>query len=548
MKKTITAEIDLPPVFKSGYTNLAIKKDPDNLINLSPADEAKIRKDLPSSFSKDIISFVPTEKADEKLKKKFTIAIVYSGGPAPGGHNVACGIFDAMKKLNPDSKLIGCVEGFQGLLDGRFMEITKEVYETYYNTGGFDMLGSARVKIEKPEHFTAAIKNLTAQGVDALVTIGGDDSNTNAAVLAEHFIKNNVPIQVIGVPKTIDGDLKNKYIEQPFGFDTATTIYSNQIGNICRDAKSSRKYWHIIKLMGRDTGHICLECALQTHPNIAIIGEEIKERKTQLSAVVNHICEAIIKRSEKKENFGVVIFSEGIVENCVDIYQLLVDIDDIKQAHKEEFAALKTSIDKQEYMAKQLTSKSKDSQDIFNSLSSALKAEFMIDKDAHGHFQLALIESDQLLVQMIRKELETRKHKIFNPINHSFGYEGRCGWPTKFDANYTYALGITAMMLIAHGVTGYISCVRNLADPSDKWIPAGIPLSLQMNPVGKPRIKALLVDRKDLPFQEYHRQRDSWKLHSDYLYPLPPHLFGPPEIIDKRTKTLVMERKHIAMP
>jgi pyrophosphate--fructose-6-phosphate 1-phosphotransferase len=423
------------------------------------------------------------------------------------------------------------------------MEITKEIYDSYLNTGGFDMLGSARVKIETPTQIDTCIKNLTRENVDALVTIGGDDSNTNAAILAEHFLARKVPIQVIGVPKTIDGDLKNKYVEQSFGFDTATSIYASQIGNICRDAKSSRKYWHIIKLMGRDTGHICLECALQTHPNIAIIGEEVKAKKTPLATVVHHICDGIIFRSQKKENFGVVLFSEGIVENCIEVNQLLQDIDEVKTKFAADYRKLLTDKEKEDFILTKLADK-KESQSLYASLPTRLKGQFMIDKDAHGHFQCALIDSEQLLIHLIKRELNARGHKIFNPIHHSFGYEGRCGWPTKFDANYTYALGITAMLLIANGVTGYLSCVRNLAESSKNWVPAGVPLSILMNPVGKPRIKAILVDLNGEPFKEYHRLRDTWKSHSDYLYPLPPHLYGPEEIIDKRTKTIVLEHKH----
>eukprot|EP01022_Parablepharisma_sp_SALTPOND_P032995 TRINITY_DN88007_c2_g1_i1.p1 TRINITY_DN88007_c2_g1~~TRINITY_DN88007_c2_g1_i1.p1 ORF type:complete len:561 (+),score=69.29 TRINITY_DN88007_c2_g1_i1:345-2027(+) len=540
MKKA-ACTIDLPPVFKTGYTDLAVKKEPDMLINLNTEDEAKIRRDLPTSFTKDVVSFVPNGPADEKLKRKITVAVVFSGGPAPGGHNVVCGIFEAMTRLNPESRLIGCVDGFQGLLEGRFMEITKKTYDAYLNTGGFDMLGSARVKIQTPAQIQTCIDNLTKEGVNALVTIGGDDSNTNAAIMAEEFLARGAPIQVIGIPKTIDGDLKNKYIEQSFGFDTATSIYSSQIGNICRDAKSSRKYWHIIKLMGRDTGHICLECALQTHPNIAIIGEEIKAKNVPLTTVVHHICDGIIYRSAKKENFGVVLFSEGIVENCMEVNQLLNDIDAVKTENLEAYKALPTDKEKEDFILSKLGAKSKESEALYASLPTRLKGQFMIDKDAHGHFQCALIDSEQLLIHLIKRELFARGHKTFNPIHHSFGYEGRCGWPTKFDANYTYALGITGMLLIAHGLTGYLACVRNLSENNEKWIPAGVPLCLMMDPTGKPRIKAIKVDLNGLPFKEYHRVRDTWKEHSDYLYPLPPHLYGPEEIINKRTKTLVFE-------
>ena len=546
--KKVACNIDLPPVFRTGFTNLTIKKETDNLINLKTEEEAKIRKDLPTSFTKEVISFVPNEISDEKAKRKVVVAVVFSGGPAPGGHNVVCGIYDALTKLNPESKMIGCIEGFQGLLDGRFMEITKETYDTYLNTGGFDMLGSARVKIETATQIQACITNLTKENVNALVTIGGDDSNTNAAILAEQFMTKGVPIQVIGIPKTIDGDLKNRYVEQSFGFDTATSIYSCQIGNICRDARSSRKYWHIIKLMGRDTGHICLECALQTHPNIAVIGEEVKARGVTLAKVVQHICDAIVTRSAKKENYGVVLFSEGILENCIEIYALLVHIDTVKTENKEAYTAIKTDKEKEDFILSKLGDKSKESEGLYASLPSRLKGQFMMEKDAHNHFQYALIDSEQLLIHMIKKELALRNHKVFNPVHHSFGYEGRCGWPTKFDANYTYALGITGMMLIAHGVTGYMSCVRNLAESSEKWIPAGVPLSLMMNPVGKPRIKAILVDLNGLPFKEYHAMRDDWKSHSDYHFPLPPHLFGPEEIVNKRTRTLTLEHKRDIKP
>jgi len=540
--KKVACNIDLPPVFRTEFDHLSIKKEPDTLINLSAEDEAKIKKNVPTSFTKDIISFVRSETPIEGIKRHMTVAVVFSGGPAPGGHNVVCGIYETLTKLNPTSRLIGYLEGFQGLLDGRFKEITKEMYDDYLNTGGFDMLGSGRVKIETPAQVESCIKNLTKEGVDALVTIGGDDSNTNAAILAEQFLSKGLKIQVVGIPKTIDGDLKNKYIEQSFGFDTATTIFSNQIGNICRDAKSSRKYWHIIKLMGRDTGHICLECALQTHPNIAILGEEINTKGVAFNKVVNQICDSIISRSAKKENFGVVIFFEGIVECCVEANQLLLDIDAIKTENLAAYRALTESA-REEFIKNKLAERNAESHNMFKSMPPRLRSQFMLDKDPHGHFQFALIDSQELVIYLVRRELEARGHKIFNPLQHSFGYEGRCGWPTKFDANYTYALGITGTLLVAHGVTGYMSCVRNLAETNDKWTPAGVPLGLMMNPSGQPRIKAIKVDLKGAPFEEYHKQRDTWKYHSDYVYPLPPHLYGPEEIIDKRTHTLVLEQK-----
>ena len=544
MKKS-TAVIDLPPVYQAGLANLGIKLVGDTLINLRQEDELKIKKDYPKTFTKEIISFVPETTENENLKHPLTIAVVFSGGPAPGGHNVVCGIYYAMNKLNPTSRLIGYYEGFQGLLDGRSMEITKEVFEAYLNTGGFDMLGSSRVKIERPEQVAKCIENLTKEKVDALLTIGGDDSNSNAAVLSEHFMKEGSRIKVVGIPKTIDGDLKNNYVEQSFGFDTATTIFANQIGNICRDAKSSRKYWHIIKLMGRDTGHICLECALRTHPNIAVIGEEVHAKKRELMTVVHHIADAVTTRSAKKENFGVVIFSEGIVENCTDANQLLLDIDAIKTECAAAYRGFSTDKEREDFITEKLAERKSTQEPLFAVLPSKLKAQFMYDKDPHGHFQVALIESDQLLVHLVKMELEKKGHKTFNPLHHFFGYEGRCGWPTKFDMNYTFSLGMTGMLLVANGLTGYMSCVRNLVDTTDKWVPAGIPLTLMMDTKAKPRIKSVKVDLNGGPFLEYYKMRDSWKTHSDYHYPLPPQILAPDEPMDRRTMTLQCDKKDV---
>jgi len=544
MEKKFTVE--LPSVFKNDLTKLAIDKKPDALINLCAEDEDKIRNFLPASFTKDVVSFVPKEEPQESATCKKVVAVVFSGGPAPGGHNVVCGLYYAIKKLNPESKVIGCIEGFTGLLEGKFIEITQDHYEKFLNTGGFDMLGSARVKITTDEQIDKCVANLNKEGVTALLTIGGDDSNTNAAILTERFVAKKVPIQVIGIPKTIDGDLKNKYTEQSFGFDTATSIYSYQIGNICRDAKSSMKYWHIIKLMGRDTGHICLECAHRTHPNIAIIGEEVKNKNRSMKTVVHRICDAIIARSKKGENFGVMLFSEGIVENCAEMYQLLRDIDGIKQENIEDYKKLQYDREREAFVISRLASRNKESELLYKDFPTNIKYQFLIDRDAHGHFQCARIDSETLLIHLIKQELKARSPetlKKFNPIHHFFGYEGRCGWPSKFDNDYSYSLGITGALLIVHGFTGYLASVRKLVEDIDNWIPNGVPLCLLMNPAsGKdPRIKAIKVDLKSAPFTEYHKIRNSWKDHSNYLYPLAPHQFGPKEIIDRRTCTLQLE-------
>lgn len=544
MQKLFT--IDFPGIFKHDLAKLAIERKPDTLINLSPADEAKIQKFLPASFTKDVATFIPKEEVQEAAKRKLIVALVFSGGPAPGGHNVACGLYYAIKKLNPESKILGCLEGFTGLLKGKFKELTEEDYNNYLNTGGFDMFGSARVKITEDEQINKCVENLNKEGVHALLTIGGDDSNTNAAILAERFIEKKIPIQVIGIPKTVDGDLKSKYIEQSFGFDTATSIYAYQIGNICRDAKSSRKYWHIIKLMGRDTGHICLECALKTHPNVAIIGEEVKDKNRSMKTVVHHICDGIISRSEKGENFGVVLFSEGIVENCAEMYQLLKDIDAIKQENREEYDKLQFDRQREEFIMERLGSKNEESRLLYKDFPTSIKYQFLIDKDAHGHFQCARIDSEHLMIHLIRRELKERNPEVlkkFNPIHHFFGYEGRCGWPTKFDDNYTYALGITGALLIAHNFTGYLASVQKLVHDTEEWVPGGVPLCLLMNPASgaDPRIKAIRIDLSSAPFVEYYKLRDAWKSHSNYLYPFAPHQFGPKEIIDKRTWTLQLE-------
>ncbi|MDR2185553.1 MAG: diphosphate--fructose-6-phosphate 1-phosphotransferase [Treponema sp.] len=511
----------------------------------SAANQEDLRNLFKHSYGKPLATFV--QGKNDKISRSLTVGVILSGGQAPGGHNVIAGLFDGLKKGSPSSKLYGFLGGPSGLIENKAVEITGEMLEAYRNTGGFDIIGSGRTKIESQEQFAASLQTARTLGLDAVVIIGGDDSNTNAALLAEYFLDQGAPVQVIGCPKTIDGDLKNNYIEASFGFDTAVKTYSELIGNIERDANSAKKYWHFIRLMGRSASHITLECALQTQPNICIISEEIASKGISLGLIVEQICASICRRADRGENFGVVLVPEGVVEFIPEMKKLIVELNDVL-AEEEEFAKLTSLIDQISWLRIKL---SPESLSLLESLPPDIARELLMDRDPHGNVQVSRIETEKLLVGMAERRLaEMKKAGIykgkFNALGHFFGYEGRCAFPTNFDANYCYSLGFSAFVLIASGLTGYLSSVRNLTAPADQWIAGGVPLTMMMNMEHrhgskKPVIKKALVDLNGGPFKAFAAKRDSWAVTTSFLFPGAIQYYGPPEVCDLTTKTLQLE-------
>jgi pyrophosphate--fructose-6-phosphate 1-phosphotransferase len=491
-----------------------------------------------------------TQGDNPKAAEKRIVGVILSGGQAPGGHNVIAGLFDALKKGNPESRLIGFLGGPGGILDNKAVEITADTIDEFRNTGGFDMIGSGRTKIETPEQFEKSLHVCNQRGVNALVIIGGDDSNTNAALLAEYYRDHGADIQVIGVPKTIDGDLKNEYVETSFGFDTATKTYAELIGNIERDANSAKKYWHFIKLMGRSASHICLECALQTHPNVAIISEEVQAKKWTLNQIVDDIVAVVRKRSENGENFGVALVPEGLIEYIPEVGTLISELNNLLALHAGYFAGLHTFEDQSEWVNRNL---SRDSSYVFSSLPNEIQRQLLMDRDPHGNVQVSRIETEKLLIEMVEDRLNEMKNAgtysgSFSSQAHFFGYEGRCAFPSNFDATYCYGLGYTAFLLIASGLTGYISSLRNLTDASAKWVSAGIPLTMMMNMEQrhgsmKPVIQKAMVELEAKPFQTFAAHREEWAVKTSYTYPGAVQYYGPAEVCDKPTLTLALEHE-----
>jgi pyrophosphate--fructose-6-phosphate 1-phosphotransferase len=477
------------------------------------------------------------------------VGAVLSGGQAPGGHNVIAGLFDALKKGNPSSRLLGFSGGPSGIIDGVYTELDAALIDRYRNTGGFDMIGSGRTKIETPEQYAAVIATVQRLALDALVVIGGDDSNTNAALLAERFQAEGLATRVIGVPKTIDGDLKNEQIEVSFGFDTACKTYAELIGNIQRDAASARKYWHFIKLMGRSASHITLECALQTHPNICLIGEEAAAKNLTLSAIVAHIGDIIARRAEKGENFGVVLVPEGLVEFIPEIKALIGELNDNLASHSDEFNALPAYGQKFDWLKTKLSAPAFAT---FASFPEAIAKQFLADRDPHGNVQVSKIETEVLLALGVEEKLRHMKKEgaykgKYAYLTHFFGYEGRAAFPSNFDANYCYALGYTAFVLISGGLSGYIASVQNLTSSSDKWIPGGVPLTSMMHiekrkGLDKPVIEKALVRLDDAPFRTFASFRPAWEVDTSYVYPGAIQYFGPPDVCDMPPKTLLLEQ------
>ena len=513
----------------------------------SAADEEKIKALFPNTFGQKEISF--KEGKSSAGKKKLTVGVILSGGQAPGGHNVISGLYDALKTANKDNSLIGFKGGPSGLVDNDFCVFNDDFINEYRNTGGFDIIGSGRTKLETEEQFKKATEVCKEHSINAVVIIGGDDSNTNAAILAEYFLSHSVPVQVIGCPKTIDGDLKNEDIETSFGFDTATKTFSELIGNIERDANSAKKYWHFIKVMGRSASHIALECALETQPNVCLISEEIEKKKMSLSEIASYVADSVNKRADKGMNYGTCIIPEGLVEFVPEVKALISEINDILATHAEEFNALSTLSEKTAFMKKYLSA---ESYKVFEVLPSSIGEQMMADRDPHGNVQVSKIESEKLISSIVEKELEKRKKSgtykgKFNPLHHFFGYEGRCAFPSNFDADYCYSLGYNAFLLIANGCTGYLSSIKNLSSPAEEWKAGGMPITKMMNiehrnGVDKPVIKKALVELDGKPFKYFESHRDEWSENTSYLYPGAIQYYGPSEVCDLTTKTLQLEK------
>ena len=512
----------------------------------SVGDQEEIKKLFPNTYGMPLVEFV---KGDKENTQKMNIGVILSGGQAPGGHNVICGLFDAIKKMNPENKLYGFLMGPGGLVDHDYKELTADFIEKYRNTGGFDMIGSGRTKLEKEDQFEKGLQIIRKLDIKAIVIIGGDDSNTNACVLAEYYAAKKYGVQVIGCPKTIDGDLKNDQIETSFGFDTATKTYSEIIGNIERDSNSARKYWHFIKLMGRSASHIALECALQTHPNICLISEEIQEKDMTLNQIVERIANAVAHRAEQGDNFGVVLVPEGLIEFIPAIGRLIAELNDLLAAHGSEYKDLNIK----EQRAYILSHLSADNAATFRTLPSGVARQLSLDRDPHGNVQVSLIETEELLAEMVGDLLaewakEGKYNGKFATIHHFLGYEGRCAAPSNFDADYCYALGTSAAHLIANGKTGYMAIVKNTTAKPEDWKAGGVPITMMMNMERrngemKPVIRKALVDLNGKPFKTFAAQRDEWAYTTSYVYPGPVQYWGPSDVCDQCTKTLQLEHE-----
>ena len=509
----------------------------------SVGNQEEIKKLFPNTYGMPIVEFEPATEANTK---KMNVGIILSGGQAPGGHNVITGLFDQIKKLNPENRLYGFILGPGGLVDHNYMELTEEIIDEYRNTGGFDMIGSGRTKLEKVDQFEKGLEIIRKLDIKAIVIIGGDDSNTNACVLAEYYAAKNYGVQVIGCPKTIDGDLKNEQIETSFGFDTACKTYSELIGNIERDCNSARKCWHFIKVMGRSASHIALECALQTQPNICLVSEEVEAKGQSLDDIVDYIANAVSLRAADGNNFGTVIIPEGVIEFIPAIKKLIAQLNDVLALPE----AKEISRDEQVDFAK--SHLTEENLKVFNSLPVGVARQLALDRDPHGNVQVSLIETEKLLSTMVSQKLEKMKKKgiykgKFGTQHHFFGYEGRCAAPSNFDADYCYALGTSAAQLIANGKTGYMAIVKNTTAPADQWIAGGVPITMMMNMERrngemKPVIRKALVELDGTPFKTFAAQRDKWARETCYVYPGPIQYWGPTEVCDQPTMTLALEK------
>ena len=509
-------------------------------------DKEEIKRLFPHTYGMPAVTFERGDAADPM--PPINAGVILSGGQAPGGHNVIAGLFDGLKAANPESRLFGFILGPGGLVEHKYMELTADIIDEYRNTGGFDMIGSGRTKLERREQFDKGLEILKELGISALVIIGGDDSNTNAAVLAEYYRSIGAGVSVIGCPKTIDGDLKNDLIETSFGFDTACKVYSEVIGNIQRDCNSARKYWHFIKLMGRSASHIALECALQTHPNVCIISEEVEANDLSLDEIVNRIARVVARRAAEGNNFGTVLIPEGLIEFIPAMKRLIAELNDFLARNKAEFKMIKKSV-RHSYLISKL---SKENAALYASLPEGVARQLALDRDPHGNVQVSLIETEKLLAEMVDNRLsewkeEGRYRGKFATQMHFFGYEGRCAAPSNYDADYCYSLGYAASCLIRAGKTGYMASVRNTTAPAAEWTAGGIPITMTMNMeqrdgVMKPVIRKALVQLDGAPFRAYAAMRDEWAMTTDYVYPGPIQYFGPSEVCDAPTKTLQLEQ------
>ena len=535
----------LPGMLRNGIDNICVKEGDSTQ---SVADQEKIKSLFPNTYGKKEITF--QKGKNTSTNKKQVVGVILSGGQAPGGHNVVCGLYDALKATNKENVLYGFRNGPSGLIEDDYLIFDDAYINQYRNTGGFDIIGSGRTKLETKEQFAIAAEVCKKHGITAIVIIGGDDSNTNAAVLAEYFAANNTGVQVIGCPKTIDGDLKNEDIECSFGFDTATKTYSELIGNIERDANSAKKYWHFIKVMGRSASHVALECALETQPNVCLISEEVSAKKMSLAQIADYIADSVATRAAKGMNFGVAIIPEGVVEFVPEFSVLIHEINELLAGSKADaFNKLANWKEKYAFIEKGLT---KESMAVFAILPEGIQQQLFLERDPHGNVQVSLIESEKLFSALVKANLEARKNAgtykgKFNPLHHFFGYEGRCAFPSNFDADYCYSLGYNAFMLIQYGYNGYLSKVSNLSKPAEEWVAGGMPITKMMNierrhGEDKPVIRKALVELDGKPFQYFAAHRAEWAVETAYTYPGAIQYYGPTEVCDLTTRTLALEK------
>ena len=535
----------LPGMLRNGISEICVNEGAETQ---SVADQEKIAALFPNTYGKKEITFAKGQNTSET--KKQIVGVILSGGQAPGGHNVVCGLYDALKATNPENELFGFKGGPSGLLEDDYIVMTDEYINQFRNTGGFDIIGSGRTKLETNEQFAIAADVCKKHGITAIVIIGGDDSNTNAAILAEYMAANNTGVQVIGCPKTIDGDLKNEDIECSFGFDTATKTYSEIIGNIERDANSAKKYWHFIKVMGRSASHVALECALETQPNICLISEEVAAKKMSLSAIADYIADSVEKRAANGMNFGVAIIPEGVVEFVPEFSVLIHEINELLAGSKADaFNALPTWADKYAFIENGLT---KESMEVFAILPQTIQQQLFLERDPHGNVQVSLIESEKLFSALVADKLAARKAAgtytgKFGALHHFLGYEGRCAFPSNFDSDYCYSLGYNAFMLIQYGYTGYLSKISNLSQPANEWVAGGMPITKMMNierrhGEDKPVIRKALVELDGAPFKYFEAHRDEWAVDTCFVYPGAIQYYGPTEVCDITTVTLALEQ------
>ena len=535
----------LPGMLRNGIAEIAVKEGEKTT---SAADQEKIAELFPNTYGEPEVTFEKGQNTS--AAKKQVVGVILSGGQAPGGHNVVSGLYDALKATNKENVLIGFKGGPSGLIEDDFIVFDDAYINEYRNTGGFDIIGSGRTKLETEEQFKIATEVCKKHGITAIVIIGGDDSNTNACVLAEYMAAHKTGVQVIGCPKTIDGDLKNEDIEISFGFDTATKTYSELIGNIERDCNSAKKYWHFIKVMGRSASHVALECALECQPNICLISEEVKAKKQSLSEIADYIADAVEKRAADGNNFGVVVIPEGVVEFVPEVSALISEINELLAGSKADaFNALESWAEKYAFIEKGL---SKEAMEVFAILPQAIQQQLFLERDPHGNVQVSLIESEKLFAALVGDKLKARKAAgtytgKYATQTHFFGYEGRCAFPSNFDADYCYSLGYNAFMLIQYGYNGYLSKVSNLSRPAEEWVAGGMPITKMMNierrhGEDKPVIKKALVELDGKPFKYFEAHRDEWAVETSYVFPGAIQYYGPTEVCDITTRTLALEQ------